>query len=187
MYFVSHLAQVRLHRDRRMNRAGCPQLGPSPWKVGYLDAEALRDDQPRLGIAAVRSTATGSEASHCSSTSKRAQLLAVSRTRTATRRPGIVGLEVLDEPAGQELGQALRGRLEGQDLVQVAVVELGVQELLERGERAEVRDEAGLLQRGSGEDDLDLVAVPVLAGALVLGRQAGKPVAGLEARTSCRW
>src|ERR1017187_3584083 len=34
VYFVSHRGHVRLHRDRRMNRAGCPQLGPSPWKVG---------------------------------------------------------------------------------------------------------------------------------------------------------
>ena len=49
--------------------------------------------------------------------------------------------------------------------------ELGAHELPEGGERTEVRDEAGLLQGGSGEDDFGLVAVPVLAGALVPGRQ----------------
>jgi len=58
--------------------------------------------------------------------------------------------------------------------------ELGAHELPEGGERTEVRDEAGLLQGGSGEDDFGLVAVPVLAGALVPGRQPGKPVARLE-------
>lgn len=69
---------------------------------------------------------------------------------------------MLGEPSRQELGQEFRRRLEGQDVVQVVMVEFGIQELLERRQVAEVRHEARTLQRGRGEDYLDLVAVAVL-------------------------
>ena len=71
--------------------------------------------------------------------------------------------DVVDEPPGQVPGQVLRGRLEGEDVVQVVVVELGVQIRLERREVTEVGDEPGPGQGRGGEDDLDLVAVSVLA------------------------
>src|ERR1035438_7532747 len=53
VYFVSHRGHVRLHRDRRMNRAGSPQLGPSPWKVGVStpkhSATISRSEERRVG------------------------------------------------------------------------------------------------------------------------------------------
>ena len=145
-----------------------------------LDTEALRDDQPGLGVARRLLRRWSAPARSLPLHVEAGPAAPGLADEDGDQAAGDRRLEVLDEPAGQELGQELRGRLEGEDLVQVVVVELGVQELLERSERAEVRDEAGLLQAGSGEDDLDLVAVPVLAGALVLGRQAREPVARLE-------
>src|ERR1017187_7868868 len=77
VYVVSHRAHVRLHRDRRMNRAGCPQLGPSPWKVGVSTPKhSATISQDPASLAG----ADGDQA------------------------PGDRRLDVLDEPAGQELG-----------------------------------------------------------------------------------
>src|ERR1017187_1113749 len=56
-----------------------------------LDAEAFRDDQPGPGVARRPLDRGRPQRGHCPSTSNRAQLRPVSRTRTATRRPGIAG------------------------------------------------------------------------------------------------
>ena len=74
---------------------------------------------------------------------------------------------MLGGPVGELEGHALGGGVAGQSVVQVAVVELLVDVVLERGELPVVDDEADLVE-GSGEGQLHDVVVAVEAGARML-------------------
>src|SRR5512132_1518833 len=87
-------------------------------------------------------------------------------------------LQAIPDPAGEQLARRV---LEAGEVVQVVVIELGV----ERGpgvvEVAVVEEPAGLLVHGAGDGDLDFEAVAVEARALVAGGDLGEQVSRLEA------
>ena len=92
-------------------------------------------------------------------------------------QPGQRGGDALPDPARE----VLAGRvLEPLDLVQVVVVELGVERLEGGLDLGEVHEPAELLVHLAAHVQRDLEGVPVQAGALVVRRDHGQPVRGLE-------
>src|SRR3954453_20865055 len=81
------------------------------------------------------------------------------------------GLEAVPDPAREQLAG---GVLEAGDLVEVVVIELGVERRPRVVEHAVVDEPARLFVDGAGDGHLDLEAVAVEARALVAGGYPGE-------------
>src|SRR6266851_6928705 len=87
---------------------------------------------------------------------------------------------MLGEPAGQVPRDEFRGRLEVENVIEVAMIQPRLDVVAERAEVTEVSDEAGAAQQRRSDAHLHGVGMPVYLPALVPVRQARKVVSSVE-------